>query len=99
MARARSRYGSGPSPVRLTPTALSAKAETTEDGEEDQGSDGQDEMMAERGLAGYSQAAEEKGVPEWVPDWVGYSFLYGLSGIPVLIVVTVVIVLFVNSLR
>lgn len=75
------------------------QAENTENGAEDDGDDGRDEMMAEKGLAGYSQAAEEKDIPDWVPDWVGYSFLYGLSGVPVLIVVGVVIVLFVNSLR
>ena len=34
-----------------------------------------------------------------VPAWMGYGLLYGISVIPIIIGVTAVIILFVNSLR
>ncbi|KAK9802657.1 hypothetical protein WJX73_001358 [Symbiochloris irregularis] len=34
-----------------------------------------------------------------LPDWVGYTALYGISSLPVIIGVTVVVILFLNSLR
>jgi hypothetical protein len=36
---------------------------------------------------------------DMLPDWVGYSTLYGISVIPVLIVVATILVLFYNSLK
>ena len=34
-----------------------------------------------------------------LPDWVGYGALYGISSFPVILGVTVVVILFLNSLR
>jgi hypothetical protein len=34
-----------------------------------------------------------------LPDWVGYGALYGISGIPVLLAGSAILVLFYNSLR
>jgi hypothetical protein len=36
---------------------------------------------------------------DMLPDWVGYGTLYGISVIPVLIVVATITVLFYNSLK
>lgn len=36
---------------------------------------------------------------DMLPDWVGYGFLYGVSSLPVLLAVGVVLVLFFNSLK
>ena len=38
-------------------------------------------------------------VVDMLPDWVGYGVLYGISSAPVIIGVTVVVILFLNSLR
>lgn len=40
-----------------------------------------------------------QGLADMMPDWVGYLTLYGISAIPVLLVVATVTVLFINSLK
>lgn len=40
-----------------------------------------------------------QGIADLLPDWVGYGFLYGLSGIPVFLVIAVVTLFFFSSLR
>ncbi|GBG61489.1 hypothetical protein CBR_g21832 [Chara braunii] len=42
---------------------------------------------------------ETKELGDILPPWVGYGFLYTLSSVPIIIVVVVVAVLFVNSLQ
>lgn len=48
---------------------------------------------------GRDKAEKPQGIADLLPDWVGYGFLYGLSGLPVIIGVLVVAVLFFNSLK
>lgn len=45
------------------------------------------------------EATVEKDLSQILPNWVGYSFLYGISVVPIIIGVTVVVVLFLNSLQ
>ncbi|KAL6764752.1 hypothetical protein V8C86DRAFT_1367203 [Haematococcus lacustris] len=40
-----------------------------------------------------------QGLADMLPDWVGYVTLYGISSIPVLLVVGTVLILFYNSLK
>ena len=40
-----------------------------------------------------------RGLADLLPSWVGYGALYGISGIPVMLAVGAVLVLFYNSLR
>jgi hypothetical protein len=40
-----------------------------------------------------------QGISDMLPDWVGYLTLYGISAIPVLIVVVTVAILFFSSLK
>jgi hypothetical protein len=42
---------------------------------------------------------EPQGLTDMLPDWVGYGTLYGVSVIPVLLVVGTVLILFYNSLK
>lgn len=42
---------------------------------------------------------EPQTLADMLPDWVGYSTLYGISVIPVLLVVGTVLILFYNSLK
>lgn len=42
---------------------------------------------------------EPQGLTDMLPDWVGFGTLYGISGIPVLLVVGTVLILFYNSLK
>ncbi|DBA94845.1 hypothetical protein WJX77_001914 [Trebouxia sp. C0004] len=48
---------------------------------------------------GRDKTEKPQGIADLLPDWVGYGFLYGLSGLPVIIGVLVVAVLFFNSLK
>ena len=48
---------------------------------------------------GRDKSEKPQGIADLLPDWVGYGFLYGLSGLPVIIGVLVVAVLFFNSLK
>jgi hypothetical protein len=36
---------------------------------------------------------------DMLPDWVGYTTLYGISAIPIIIVVATISILFVSSLK
>ncbi|GJP41183.1 hypothetical protein CLOM_g860 [Closterium sp. NIES-68] len=49
--------------------------------------------------AAEKQADEEKDLSSKVPPWVGYSVLYGISIVPIIIGVIVVVILFLNSLQ
>ncbi len=40
-----------------------------------------------------------KSLTDMLPDWVGYGALYGISVVPILIVIGVLATLFFNSLR
>jgi len=42
---------------------------------------------------------EPQTLTDMLPDWVGYGTLYGISVIPVLLVVGTVLILFYNSLK
>jgi hypothetical protein len=42
---------------------------------------------------------EPQSLTDMLPDWVGYSTLYGISVIPVLLVIGTVLILFYNSLK
>jgi hypothetical protein len=42
---------------------------------------------------------QPQSLADMLPDWVGYGTLYGISIIPVLIVVATITVLFYNSLK
>lgn len=42
---------------------------------------------------------EPQSLADLLPDWVGYGTLYGISIIPVLLVVATVLVLFYSSLK
>jgi hypothetical protein len=42
---------------------------------------------------------EPQGLADMLPDWVGFGTLYGISAIPVLLVVGTVLILFYNSLK
>ncbi|KAF8065950.1 Ycf3-interacting protein 1 [Scenedesmus sp. PABB004] len=42
---------------------------------------------------------QPQGLADMLPDWVGFSTLYGISAIPVLIVTATVLILFYNSLK
>lgn len=44
-------------------------------------------------------AEKPQSVIDMLPDWVGYGVLYGISGFPVILGVTVVVILFLNSLK
>lgn len=68
---------------------------------------GVDPAVAARraGLSDWDRAAElpqqeeEKSLGERLPAWMGYGMLYGFSSIPIIIVVVVAIILFLNSLQ
>lgn len=45
------------------------------------------------------EGEQPQSLADMLPDWVGYGTLYGISVIPVVIVVSVVLVLFYNSLK
>jgi hypothetical protein len=42
---------------------------------------------------------QPQSLTDMLPDWVGYGTLYGISVIPVLLVVGTVLILFYNSLK
>lgn len=42
---------------------------------------------------------QPQGLADMLPDWVGFGTLYGISIIPVLLVVGTVLILFYNSLK
>lgn len=48
---------------------------------------------------GRDKSEKPEGLADLLPDWFGYGFLYTLTGIPVIIGVVVVAVLFFNSLK
>ena len=48
---------------------------------------------------GRDKSEKPQGLPDMLPDWMGYSFLYGVSALPVIIGILVVAVLFFNSLK
>lgn len=48
---------------------------------------------------GRDKNEKPQGFTDLLPDWLGYSFLYGVSALPVIIGILVVAVLFFNSLK
>lgn len=57
--------------------------------------------MAKPYIMGKSARAGDKpqSISDLLPDWVGYGTLYGISAVPVLLVVGTVLILFFSSLR
>eukprot|EP00475_Leptophrys_vorax_P001717 TRINITY_DN10952_c0_g1_i1.p1 TRINITY_DN10952_c0_g1~~TRINITY_DN10952_c0_g1_i1.p1 ORF type:complete len:312 (+),score=20.60 TRINITY_DN10952_c0_g1_i1:74-937(+) len=58
-----------------------------------------DDAVDKAAKAAKEEAEQEKDLGNKLPPFVGYIFLYGLSVVPVLIVIAVVIILFLNSLQ
>jgi len=50
-------------------------------------------------LLGRDKNEKPTSFADQLPDWVGYTFLYGLSATPVLIFGAVIAILFFNSLK
>lgn len=50
-------------------------------------------------LLGRDKNEKSTGLADQLPDWVGYTLLYGISIIPIVIAGTVVAILFFNSLK
>ncbi|CAD7702355.1 unnamed protein product [Ostreobium quekettii] len=48
---------------------------------------------------GRDKSEEPQSLVDMLPDWMGYSYLYLLSAVPLFIGVTIVVILFVNSLK
>lgn len=48
---------------------------------------------------GRDKSEEPQSITDMLPDWVGYGALYGVSILPVLIVIGVTAILFLNSLH
>ncbi|CAI5962636.1 unnamed protein product [Closterium sp. NIES-65] len=87
----------GGAQANRTPAAYSASATSAGGGGS---SASQWDAVVERvEKAAEKQAEEEKDLSSKVPSWVGYSVLYGISIIPIIIGVIVVVILFLNSLQ
>lgn len=62
---------------------------------------GNDDSVVKPYMLGQDARAGEKPqtLADLLPDWVGYGALYGVSAIPVMLVIGTVLILFYNSLR
>ena len=57
------------------------------------------EGVAARPQLGRDKSETPSSLTDMLPDWMGYGFLYLVSIIPVLIVVTTIAILFFSSLK
>ncbi|CAI7794647.1 unnamed protein product [Closterium sp. NIES-54] len=90
----------GGAQANRTPAAYSASATSAPATSAGGSSASQWDAVVERvEKAAEKQAEEEKDLSSKVPSWVGYSVLYGISIIPIIIGVIVVTILFLNSLQ